>query len=299
MAEKAIQDSSSCYKEAIQKHLDAYRLGAISHDAPYYHRYGKSEFRFIAKYLHGGFGHDTFEPLLKLLEGAEKDSDDRATSFILGMFSHAVVDQVFHPMIYYFTGDYYDADKTKRKLARSRHRLFEVYLDSYIRKSKQFSISPDLFDETEKASTVLAELSFPKGLEYKKNSEKEWKESLNLLLELQGAFHSTVVGALVRGINLLSFKKFLELDCLFSFGRNEPLEMLGLKNQFKNPATGIESNSSVDELIELAISRLSKLFHDLENGSRAELKGSSLNFDTFDTTAVDAKYFSEDFIPKI
>ena len=106
--EGSLKDAPSKLVQIINENKEAAYLGAIAHDAPYFHKLGKSPFAEVAKFLHGTYGHDTFLPLYELLKACE---DDRQRAFVLGMFSHAVADQVMHPMIYYFTGDYYHSDK--------------------------------------------------------------------------------------------------------------------------------------------------------------------------------------------
>lgn len=61
-------------------------------------------------------------------KSVELDENGLLWSFLAGMLSHIAVDVVFHPLVYYLTGDFDHKDRTQQRQARARHCVFEVYL---------------------------------------------------------------------------------------------------------------------------------------------------------------------------
>jgi hypothetical protein len=83
----------------------------------------------ISERLHGKEGEKTNELTFHLLELAKGYKSDSLLSMTLGHISHCVFDMIFHPVIYYLVGNYYDEDPLKRRAAVYRHRLMETRLD--------------------------------------------------------------------------------------------------------------------------------------------------------------------------
>jgi len=123
------------------------------------------------------------------------------------MVSHIAVDAVFHPLVYYSTGDYYDRDAERRRLARTQHRLFEVYLDSWFQPRKtaalprrvsqplralgrDFTGICSLLDETLSLGTLCA-IDSPSG---------NWRTAFRYLSTLQSVFLNAPAGALIRAL---------------------------------------------------------------------------------------------------
>src|SRR5688572_10618717 len=88
-------------------------LGALGPDALYYYRFGGSPAEKIAETLHGSEGEDTFrlpKELAKKIVQLPPDERDPLWAFLIGYLTHCIVDSIFHPVIYYLTGDYYAED---------------------------------------------------------------------------------------------------------------------------------------------------------------------------------------------
>ena len=109
--------------------MSAY-IGSIAHDVPYYYRAGHAPFERVADYIHGKDGEDSFEPIRRIAKQimlSPRDQHATLWPFLFGMLSHIAADSVFHPAIFYYTGNYHDPDEKERHAAQARHRLFEVY----------------------------------------------------------------------------------------------------------------------------------------------------------------------------
>ena len=136
-ADRAKAAGCPAIAEAISSHRDAACLGALLHDVPYYFRMGKDPFEQVADWLHGKHSEDTLLPMRKLASAilSIPPAERRLLwPFFLGMLGHIGADVVFHPLVFYFTGNYHDRDPIERRAAQGRHRLFEVYLDAWGRK---------------------------------------------------------------------------------------------------------------------------------------------------------------------
>jgi hypothetical protein len=84
----------------------------------------------VSERLHGKNGERTNELTFHLLDRARCDRSANLLCATLGYISHCVFDMIFHPLIYYLVGNYYDDDPAKRESAVYRHRLLETRLDS-------------------------------------------------------------------------------------------------------------------------------------------------------------------------
>lgn len=116
---------------ALARCPNGLRYGAVFHDVLYYLRGEHPEaLKELPHRLHGAHGEDTFE-LLRLYAPhmyARRDTP-LPTAFFVGLVAHIFADAALHPLVYHFTGNYYDEDPARRTTAIRRHRALEVLLD--------------------------------------------------------------------------------------------------------------------------------------------------------------------------
>ena len=126
-------------EKIVAANPECLRFGAIFPDVLFY-LVGKRSSRRIGRLgdiLHGTGGEDTYRLLRSLLEITEtSEASGPLTAFWIGVASHLQADIVFHPLIYYLTGNYHDECPEKRTLAIQRHRRLEVMLDMYFTREK-------------------------------------------------------------------------------------------------------------------------------------------------------------------
>lgn len=145
------------YRDNDLRHI-AY-LGAILHDAPYY-VLGRRRSRALqlADRLHGAAGEDTFELLrsaLPILRSKPNNHVFRA--FLLGATTHICSDGIFHPYIYWHSGNVFTAPNH----AWQQHRAFESALDLAFGECfcKRFSLDTfPLHEYLRRAERILPEL---------------------------------------------------------------------------------------------------------------------------------------------
>jgi len=154
-------------RESIEGYPELYELGAVVFDSSFYAvMYPNAPEALEAGLrLHGSKGEDTYEPLRGLLarelaedpaygdlrggedasrQGREGASDrgqggdpERGVplptlSFIAGCVSHIMGDTHFHPLVNFFSGEYYADDRARMDRSQKRHRRFEAALDRHL-----------------------------------------------------------------------------------------------------------------------------------------------------------------------
>ncbi len=96
--------------------------------------------------IHGTHGEDSLAHVFAMLDilgdpslqgdinlgrAFSTDEHDALLLFVLGYLSHVALDTVMHPIVYYFSGNYYDTDRREKLRVEARHRAMETVLDLY------------------------------------------------------------------------------------------------------------------------------------------------------------------------
>lgn len=302
----------------LTEHRPAAYLGAMAPDAPYYAYLGASEMRtMLAEIIHGRGGEDTYvfpRSLATAIESRESEMDAReGLAFLMGVLSHIITDVHFHPMIFYFTGDYYHADPEERRGARARHRLFEVYLDCWFAPQLRFwnsgsihrtlqDLGPKgtkLFQLIGEACADVTDEEQVEALPFALAHGAVWQQNYRHMAICQSAFRSTFLGATVRALNLLSGGRLAQYDALFAFGRCRKHAELDGPLQYRNPVTGEERTATLeglrDEAVASSLEVLSECGEVLARQSGGFLRhrrGASLNYGLPGVSVAQARHFS-------
>ena len=117
-------------KKILEKNFDYYILGSVFPDV-FYHNKKTAD---ISQIIHGRGRDKTNELIFDFLNFAKEKQDEKSLAFTLGYISHYVLDSQMHPVVYYFTGNYYDKDPIKRFGSMLRHRQLETFWDKKITK---------------------------------------------------------------------------------------------------------------------------------------------------------------------
>ncbi len=318
-------DSAGHVKHCLQQQQAAAYLGAVAHDGPYYFQNGNHPFEFIAQMLHGKYGGDTLAALRGAAQGIfdyQEPVRSKMWGFLLGMLSHMVTDVVFHPVVYYFTGDYYSPDEDQRRNARVRHRIFEVYLDSWVHQDLRLwnrgyidvviqSLGTDVevlydFLDARVVPAICAEALLepaPSGCD----EPGLWKEGIEKMSRAQRMFLSPWYGVLARAISCVSFSRFDAIEALFTFGRSAPAGVFDSSLNFQNPITGESYVRTLPELLAEARDECVRLFRKcdpLVSGACTSVDeilgdeiGKSLDFGIYLKTPQRPQYLSEEGFP--
>ena len=117
-------------KKLVKDNIDYFYLGSITPDTFYYSE--QKAIVEISDYLHGNDGNLTNELIFDLLDTARDNKNDKDFVFALGFITHCALDIIWHPVIFYLTGDYHSLDKSIAAKAQYQHRYFETQLDSKV-----------------------------------------------------------------------------------------------------------------------------------------------------------------------
>jgi hypothetical protein len=115
--------------DAVRANRSSLLLGSIFHDVAYYGRGRTAYLVELADRLHGARGEDTHALLRALAPRADPIERPWLAAFLVGLLTHVVADSRLHPLVYYFTGNYYDRDRARQAAAAEAHRALEVVID--------------------------------------------------------------------------------------------------------------------------------------------------------------------------
>lgn len=122
---------SGPFGPALRQCPNGLRYGAVFHDVLFYLRGEHPEaFQALPHRLHGAHGEDTYALLRSYAAHMfSMRSVALPTAFFVGLVAHIFTDATIHPLVYHFTGNYYDEDPVRRTKAVRRHRTLETLLD--------------------------------------------------------------------------------------------------------------------------------------------------------------------------
>lgn len=138
---------------AFEKNPQLLYFGSVSPDIFYYDIRMPWEFRVAhrglvwGELIHGTEGENSLAhvfAMLDILRTPELQrpltADGRLLSdeerkglllFALGYLSHVALDTILHPIVYYYSGNYYANDRAEKHRAEARHRAVETVFDLY------------------------------------------------------------------------------------------------------------------------------------------------------------------------
>lgn len=310
-------DKNNKLFNSISSNLDFYHLGAIAVDSFYYNikiPFIDKDFHQWGDLVHGADGNDTALAFRNcatyLKENKNEPNFDKKISFICGFLTHMAMDINFHPYVYYFSGNYYDGEYSKKVDAMMRHRLIESWIDLYILDKNNIDLNE--FDSIDKIEKNQAEnyqmFRFLCGF-----FAKAWNTDKDLFPSFKRGYHIQMFlnNVLVKNKSIFSFFRTLNdvfdnklRDYLALFYPEKFQEMPDFIvnfDKYKHPVTGEIFHGTVDGLfnnaIELSTSFLTAIndyvFEDLEKTAFDHiLKGYSLDVGLEGVNVEKVKYFS-------
>lgn len=230
-------------KQLIENNLEAYYLGSVIPDTFYYS--GKEEMRKISEELHGRFGNLTNLIVFEMLGRLERQGSEADLAFILGFLTHAALDIVFHPMIYYYSGNYYSRSREKRQDAVYLHRHLETCLDA--------KVNPTYFFHDLINPLIVSRLKsfdvFQKRFGIKRVKIRRlliFKNFLNRLLKIDLMYP---LANFFYRVGFIRFKFLLGL--FYGTLRRDP-RVLPERLEYRDIITGERQSSTAEELFERA-----------------------------------------------
>lgn len=297
--------------------------GAMAHDYPYFDGYGVGSNVRLSEILHGTFGDDPLKLLRIPLEGLveNKGSSGYLWAAWLGMLSHYVADANIHPLVYYFTGNYHDEDYQAQFVARQRHQLFEVQLDSYMRASYQppldgrFAhigrrLDAGLFEITSFLDHYLSVQRIRKRFQMREPRKTNvWLKCFRYAAFCQSLFFSSAVGSITRFLYPYFPLQLVDLNSMSSYKRSEPHEFFSDVLEYQNVVTGEPKKHRVEDLLQKSIRETVELFQMVEpilagdtediDSVFGYLEGRSLSVGVVGKKESDSKFYSDSPWPEV
>ncbi|KKQ61455.1 MAG: hypothetical protein US81_C0006G0011 [Parcubacteria group bacterium GW2011_GWE2_38_18] len=277
--------------EIIKKNLKFFYFGSVMPDTFYYS--GNDDIVKISETIHGRFGNLTNEMVFDFLDAAKAKKSGSDLAFTFGFLTHCALDMVFHPVIYYLSGNYYDPKPAKAEDAIYLHRHLETYLDKKVNHKYYFN---DMVD-----CSIVDKLSFDDIIEKKFNlTEKDIikvlkrKSLLLKLLKLDFIYYPLYFSYKLHLVKL----KFL-LGIFYGNIKRDNRVIPDVIN-YRDLITGEKLQITVEELFEksyLLVKNMINAAHAYYNGklSREEaskiIRGESLNTGKLNCPVTDIKYF--------
>jgi hypothetical protein len=240
-------------KRIIQANMSLYLAGSVIVDSPYYALVGgdKNIFARAGARLHGTGEENPFTAVMRVPAIFKGTGGDQALAFTLGALTHIIADTLFHPMVYYLTGDYDDPDAFKRKKAVTLHRLLETWMDVWFAKSAQPENGGSLLRSAvgawsgTKAFTALASSLFF-GRE---DMAAPTRIAVASHAIIQASFKRRCIARLFRFYGRMTRRDMGEFTALFYPRMTaKPPSFLSGSIDYKNPFTGAPHTESLDAM---------------------------------------------------
>jgi len=270
-------------KAEIQENKALYYLGAIVFDTPYYSLTGKNRSNLLvaAMRLHGYQASTPFNPFVLLARSSEILSEGYRP-FLAGALTHAAADAVFHPPIFYFSGNDKDVPLSQAARATTRHRRLETALDLHFlsrngnaafRNLRLVDLYKNRENEEIAFLKLLNLLYFGKPLATNSSLKLAfWQHALIQIIIQQRRVHqflglfdilSPRLARRIQPVEALFYATCQEPDPRFFQG---PLS-------YRHPLTGEEQTESVSQLQDRTVALSLEFLERIDNtGTQTELK---------------------------
>lgn len=287
--------------KCIDAHKTAYHMGAVSPDSFLFGSDSKLSTR-----MHGGLGDDTRGLVLEMLDDVRgeqnKKLQERKKAFVFGYLTHMAVDAAFHPFVYSVSGSQVpenNPDQEHVKLAKTRHRYVETWLDMHFINKKGYD-----FDNFRPLRKIVANVqnrremtdffckNYQKNFDIKDDLRGLYKKSMTMQLFLAKVTKNQTLGKILRRLdNFLDGRLGIAVSGFYQTDRKIP-EKLTEFSSYKHPVTGKTVHASIDGLRQDAVDRAALMIAAADryaaNGNRQEFLHAVPNVN-LDTGIVDTR----------
>ncbi len=276
----ALQDSR--YASALNAHPNIVRFGAVFHDKLYYWKSKNHPkdgqlaraIKYTANRMHGIHGEDSLDIIRGMLRWIQEhpNTNEHLIALMTGLVTHIFTDIVWHPMVYYYTGDYNDPDEKKRARAQREHLQLEAAFDIYFcNKSISYLLDNYGLDQ------------HIQGLEYdlKELLRHAFRYFTKLPLQTLVDHYAQAVEDAIDGHRLIRNYKmntwaqyampvvphstWAQAGALYHDGLLEYMPRLSKGLNYKNPVTGEAEKISMEALMQKAVDACVDFLKDIED----------------------------------
>lgn len=222
----------------------------------------------IGDRIHGNNGEDTFWLLRKQAEMAKRlvaeGKGAAACSLLVGIASHLCADVTMHPMVYYFTGNYYTHAK-----AVERHRRLESLLDMAATRLDGNQKAPQIRHLLKAApleGTYPVEALATLGETSPATLHQELAQAFRLVAQVQRHIQNPAeawLAHLLRPIMPQSVRDFFALFYAPQLKSYLPLVQSPL--HYRHPVTGDQLENTLDGLLDASAQQAATLLQAMED----------------------------------
>jgi hypothetical protein len=299
------------FGQALKECPNGLRYGAVFHDVLFYLRGEYPEaLKDLPQRLHGARGEDSYDLLRSYAPHMyAMRSLALPTAFFVGLAAHIFADAAIHPLVYHFTGNYYDEDPVRRTLAVRRHRALETLFDMVAAgglAAVQESSLRGVVNAVEGPLTLACPpelLGALAGVD-SKTAAKGFSDALDTYCTMQALARMPTLARWLRELEGWLPAKGREIAALFYAPQLFELRAsVSGPLTFRNPATGEVFTQTLAGLIDLAARQTAwfcsaqapKL---ISSGALAEqAKGPSLDMGIPGTSTSQARHFASRVLP--
>ena len=270
LAEKTFGQMTACrLKTAIRNFKNIYYIGAVILDSPFYDLSGKA-YRHspdLGKRLHGKTDFNLFHHLGRMLTSFGETAPESMWAFVAGILTHIHTDITFHPFVFYFSGNKDNAGPKIRRVADTRHRKLEAFLDLHF-------LDESRLVNRGRLSASLRQMEISRNILLKYINRLYYLNAVRIgHVEKILKFHATIQGLFRnRGIKfcLAGLKRLPGINLEATAASFYPVykkidaPFFSSRIVFKHPVTGIPYRESVDALEGKTVAENLKIFSELD-----------------------------------
>jgi Zinc dependent phospholipase C len=279
-----------------QQHNDLVQLGAIFPDAPYY-TLGKQRSRALqlADRLHGASGEDTFsmvQDCIEILRAIPRESSLASSlrAFLLGAITHLCTDAVFHPFVYFASGNFH----INSNLAWRNHRALESALDlafcqAFATKPYSFSLGAYLHSSEPALERILT--SIPAFAPFR-NAILDGYRTITVVRKLGS--NTPLRWLLDRVESRLPMSVQFYTALRYTSSKELSIDVL---QDFQHPVTGEHCQTSLRAMFDTAVQESVRVWNEVErclaNDTNFCERGKSLEVGLVGVASAEMRYFAE------
>lgn len=251
-------------QQQAKLHRTAFYMGVISHDSFLYGSDSK-----LGTKIHGGLGDDTRKIVLTMLNDIRQQKDPvlraQSKAFVQGYLTHMAVDSVFHPFVYSVAGSQMrsnNPDEEHVKLAKTRHRYVETWLDMHFLKDRNHRLSSfnplkRISEDSENRDRVSEFFckNYQKAFHIKEDLTSKYKTGMTVQLFIGRVTKNQTLGKILRRLDdFLDGRLGMAVSGFYQKDREMP-EKLKEFDSFKHPVTGQTVSKTLPDLTRDAVRR--------------------------------------------
>lgn len=254
--ETAKKLKNTIYEKALLENRNCLMIGAVFHDCMYY-SLKKTQYSIWADpdILHGVNGEDTYHIIRCILNYCLSQKEGRLSvmAFLVGIISHIHADIIFHPLVNYFSGNYYSSDKKIRTLSIQNYRRLETLIDMFfcqnIEEVKRYSLKRYLRQSELPIRELLCWMKHYSDNEVSGLVVKDYEFAFRVFTLVEFLSKRTLFTEFFVRFEQTMPNSIREIAALFYYRRLEDyLPRISGKLKYRNPLTGVIFLDDLQEL---------------------------------------------------